>query len=91
MQCHEELIRRTFEAIRNGQNTIVHIYNSTSTLQRRVVFGLDRPGIIDIAVKGTKLVKSLVPTVPETKVRLEYSPRTSPAPSSNSPRRSARR
>jgi 2-isopropylmalate synthase len=74
VQCREELIRRTFDAIRGSKNAIVHIYNSTSTLQRRVVFGLDRPGIVDIAVKGATLVKSLVPTVPETKVRMEYSP-----------------
>jgi isopropylmalate/homocitrate/citramalate synthase len=50
------------------------VYNSTSTLQRRVVFGLDRPGITAIAVNGTKLIKELVPTVPETEVILQYSP-----------------
>ena len=74
VQCREELIRRTFDAIRGARSAIVHIYNSTSTLQRRVVFGLDRPGIVDIAVKGTRLVKDLVPTLPGTKVSLEYSP-----------------
>jgi 2-isopropylmalate synthase len=73
-QAREDLIRRTFEAIRGARNAIVHLYNSTSTLQRRVVFGLDQAGIKQIAVNGTKMVKSLVPTVPETKVRLEYSP-----------------
>ena len=73
-QCRDELIRRTFEAIRGSRQATVHIYNSTSTLQRRVVFGLDRAGIVDIAVKGTKLVKELCATVPDTKVRLEYSP-----------------
>jgi 2-isopropylmalate synthase len=73
-QARPELIERTFESIRGSKRAIVHLYNSTSTLQRRVVFGLDRAGIIDIAVQGTKLVKSLVPTVPETDVRLEYSP-----------------
>ncbi|MBL8699690.1 MAG: 2-isopropylmalate synthase [Alphaproteobacteria bacterium] len=74
VQCREELIRRTFEAIKGAKDVIVHIYNSTSTLQRRVVFGLDRPGIIDIAVKGAKLVKDLVPTVPGTRIQMEYSP-----------------
>jgi 2-isopropylmalate synthase len=74
VQCREELIRRTFDAIRGAPRAIVHIYNSTSTLQRRVVFGLDRPGIVDIAVKGARLVKDLVPTVPQTRVAMEYSP-----------------
>ncbi len=73
-QARQELIERTFESIRGAKQAIVHLYNSTSTLQRRVVFGLDRAGIIDIAVQGTKIVKSLVPTVPGTKVSLEYSP-----------------
>jgi 2-isopropylmalate synthase len=73
VQCRAELIRRTFEALRGAKNAIVHIYNSTSTLQRRVVFG--RTGRHrDIAVKGAKLVKSLVPSGTETKVRIEYSP-----------------
>src|SRR5439155_16864772 len=57
-----------------ANSAIVHLYNSTSTLQRRVVFGLDQPGIKKIAVDGAKLIKSLVPTVPGTKVMLEYSP-----------------
>jgi len=73
-QAREELIRRTFESIKGAKRAIVHLYNSTSTLQRRVVFGLDRAGIVDIAVQGARLVKSLVPTVPETEVVLEYSP-----------------
>ena len=73
-QAREELINRTFESIKGSKQAIVHLYNSTSELQRRVVFGLDRQGIIDIAVKGTQIVRDLVPTVPGTKVRLEYSP-----------------
>lgn len=73
-QAREELIRRTFESIKGARRAVVHLYNSTSTLQRRVVFNQDRAGIKDIAVKGTQLVKSLVPTVPGTKVTLEYSP-----------------
>ncbi|MCW0182396.1 MAG: 2-isopropylmalate synthase [Zavarzinia sp.] len=73
-QAREELIIRTFDAIRGTKRAIVHLYNSTSTLQRRVVFGLDRAGIIDIAVKGTQLVKSLVHKIPDTEIVLEYSP-----------------
>jgi 2-isopropylmalate synthase len=73
-QAREELIKRTFEAIRGAKSAIVHIYNSTSELQRRVVFGMDKAGIVDIAVKGTKLIKDMVPSLPGTKIQLEYSP-----------------
>jgi 2-isopropylmalate synthase len=73
-QARDELIGRTFESIRGARRAIVHLYNSTSTLQRRVVFGLDQPGIIQIAVKGTLLSKELARGMPETEVRFEYSP-----------------
>ena len=73
-QAREELIRRTFEGIKGAKQAVVHLYNSTSTLQRRVVFGLDRPGIIEMARKGTLLIKSLLDLIPDTKVTLEYSP-----------------
>jgi 2-isopropylmalate synthase len=73
-QSREALIRRTFEAIAGAKRAIVHLYNSTSTLQRRVVFNQDRAGIIDIAVTGTKIVKDLVKTVPQTEVVFQYSP-----------------
>jgi len=77
-QSREELIRRTFDAVRGAKRPIVHLYNSTSTLQRRVVFGLDRAGITDIAVTGAKLIKELAAeleaAVPGTKVIKEYSP-----------------
>jgi 2-isopropylmalate synthase len=73
-QAREPLIRRTFDAIRGARRAIVHLYNSTSTLQRRVVFGLDRDGIADIAVQGTRLVRELAAAMPETDVRFEYSP-----------------
>ena len=56
-QCREEQIERTFESIEGCSQAIVHIYNSTSTLQRDVVFGMDKKEIIDIAVQGTKWVK----------------------------------
>jgi len=73
-QAREHLIERTFESIVGSKNAIVHLYNSTSTLQRRVVFGLDREGITAIAVEGAKLCRKLVDTVPGTDVRFEYSP-----------------
>lgn len=73
-QSREELIRRTFEAVDGAKQAIVHLYNSTSTTQRRVVFNLDMAGIKQIAVDGAKLIKELIPTVPNTKIIHEYSP-----------------
>jgi 2-isopropylmalate synthase len=73
-QAREDLIRRTFESIRGARRVIVHLYNSTSELQRRVVFGLDRAGIVDIAVRGARLIRDLCRTIPDTDVVLEYSP-----------------
>ncbi|MGL4744797.1 MAG: 2-isopropylmalate synthase [Phycicoccus sp.] len=73
-QCRDHLIERTFDAIRGAKQAIVHFYNSTSVLQRRVVFGLDQDGIVDIAVQGARLCKKLEETVPETTVYYEYSP-----------------
>ena len=73
-QSRPELIERTFEACRGAKRVIVHLYNSTSTLQRRVVFGLDTAGIIDIAVSGAKLVKQLADADPKTEWVFEYSP-----------------
>ena len=72
-QCREELIDRTFESIEGIKNVIVHIYNSTSTLQRDVVFGMERDEIIDIAVKGTRMVKERAAKFPGN-IILEYSP-----------------
>ena len=73
-QAREPLIRRTYEAIKGSKQAIVHLYNSTSTLQRRVVFGLDKEGIKKIATDGAQLCLDLMKTVPETKVSFEYSP-----------------
>jgi 2-isopropylmalate synthase len=73
-QAREPLIRRTYEAIKGSKQAIVHLYNSTSTLQRRVVFGLDKDGIKKIATDGAALCLDLMKTVPETKVSFEYSP-----------------
>ncbi len=75
VQTRDHLIRRTFEAIDGAKRAIVHIYNSTSPLQRRVTFGdASRESIRDIAIEGARLVKELVPTVPRTEVVLQYSP-----------------
>jgi 2-isopropylmalate synthase len=74
-QAREDLIRRTFEAIKGSRRAIVHLYNSTSTVQRRVVFGLDRAGIVDIAVKGARAIRSCAETMsPETEIVYQYSP-----------------
>jgi len=72
-QCRKEQIERTFEAIRGCKNVIFHIYNSTSTLQRDVVFNMDRQGIIEIAQRGTRWVKEGAKDFPGNLV-LEYSP-----------------
>ena len=73
-QAREHLIERTYESIKGADKAIVHLYNSTSTLQRRVVFGLDRDGIKDIAVQGARLCQKFEETVPGTHVLYEYSP-----------------
>jgi len=73
VQCREELIDRTFEAIEGCKQAVVHIYNSTSTLQRDVVFNMDREHIVDIAVQGTRMVKERAKSFPG-KIVLEYSP-----------------
>ena len=72
-QCKEDQIERTFESIQGIKQAVVHIYNSTSTLQRDVVFGMDREEIIDIAVQGTKWVKERAEKFPG-KIYFEYSP-----------------
>ena len=75
VQAREHLIKKTFEAIDGVPNAIVHIYNSTSPLQREITFGgAKKSDIKKIAVEGTQLIKELVSTVPETTVDLEYSP-----------------
>ncbi len=74
VQCRQELIERTYECIAGAPRAIVHFYNSTNPLQRDVVFGLDQEGITSIAVNGAKLCKKLEETIPDTKIRYEYSP-----------------
>ena len=73
-QARDELIERTFESLRGARQAIVHLYNSTSTLQRRVVFNSDRAGIVDIAVHGAQLVRKLAEDMGDTEIRFEYSP-----------------
>ena len=73
-QARDRLIRRTFDAIRGARRAIVHLYNSTSTTQRRVVFNADRAEIMKIATDGAALIRDLVPSVPETEVIHQYSP-----------------
>ncbi|GAA4200168.1 2-isopropylmalate synthase [Streptosporangium oxazolinicum] len=73
-QARAELIERTFESVRGAKQAIVHLYNSTSTLQRRVVFGQDREGITAIAVEGAKLCKKLAAEMDGTEIYFQYSP-----------------
>ena len=73
-QAREELIQRTVEALQGASNAIFHLYNSTSTLQRRVVFNMDRKGIVDLAVQGTRMVKNGLRALHGTNVTFEYSP-----------------
>lgn len=73
-QSREPLIRRTFEAIEGAKRSIVHLYNSTSTTQRRVVFNSDTDGITKIATDGTKLVRELAEQVTDGEIVFQYSP-----------------
>jgi 2-isopropylmalate synthase len=73
-QARPELIERTFDSLRGVRRAIVHLYNSTSTVQRRVVFGLDRSGIVDIAVQGARRVLEHAARAPDVEWTFEYSP-----------------
>jgi 2-isopropylmalate synthase len=72
-QAREHLISRTFEALAGVRRAIVHVYNSTSTLQRRVVFGLERAAVKDIAIKGVRQVRELAARMQGSEIVLEYS------------------
>lgn len=75
VQAREHLIRKTFEAVKGAKNVIIHFYNSTSTLQRKVVFKTDMEGVTKIAVEGAKLIKQLTDEYSgDTNIRFEYSP-----------------
>ena len=73
-QAREHLIKRTYESLIGAKQAIVHLYNSTSTLQREVVFRTDKQGIIDIALEGARLCRSMESMVPGTDIYYEYSP-----------------
>jgi 2-isopropylmalate synthase len=73
-QCRPELIERTYECLEGAPRAIVHFYNSVNPLQREVVFGLDKAGILDVAVNGARLCRKLERNMGATEVRYEYSP-----------------
>jgi len=73
-QAREQLIARTVEALRGARRAVLHLYNSTSTLQRRVVFNLGKDAIRDLAVQGTRWVMDAIKRIPETEIVLQYSP-----------------
>ncbi len=73
-QSREPLIRRSFEALRGVKKAVVHLYNSTSPIQRQVVFGLDKAGIVEIAATGARLMREIAAEYPATEWTFEYSP-----------------
>jgi 2-isopropylmalate synthase len=73
-QAREHLIKRSFESLQGAEKVIIHLYNSTSPLQRRVTFGKSKDEIKKIAIDGVKLVKKFLPELPDTNIQLEYSP-----------------
>lgn len=73
-QARDALIERTYESLKGAKQAIVHFYNSTSVLQRRVVFNQDKQGIMEIALAGARKCRSLESTIPDTDVYYEYSP-----------------
>jgi len=81
-QARPELIARTYESLRGARRAIVHVYNSTSVAQRRVVFRADRPASSDIAVRGAACVREHAERDGGTEWIFQYSPESSPAPSS---------
>src|SRR5580658_7313511 len=74
VQAREDLIERTFESLVGAKRAIIHLYNSTSPAQRRVVFGMSKAQIMDVAVRGAKLIKERLPRLAGTEVMLQYSP-----------------
>lgn len=74
VQCRQELVERTYDCLLGAPRVIVHFYNSVNPLQRRVVFGLDKAGVVDIATNTAKLCRKLEARLPGTHIRYEYSP-----------------
>ena len=74
VQAREDLIERTFESLVGAKKAIIHMYNSTSPAQRRVVFGMSKEQIVQVAVRGAQLIKERLPRLKGTEVMLQYSP-----------------
>jgi len=74
VQAREDLIERTFESLIGANKVIIHLYNSTSPAQRRVVFGMSKEQIVQVAVRGAQLIKERLPLLKGTEVLLQYSP-----------------
>src|SRR5271169_2903496 len=74
VQAREDLIERTFESLVGAKRAIIHLYNSTSPAQRRIVFGMSRDQILGVAVRGAKLIQERLPRLKGTQVMLQYSP-----------------
>src|ERR1044071_8291271 len=74
VQAREDLIERTFESLVGAKRAIIHMYNSTSPAQRRVVFGKSKAEIVEVAVRGAKMIQERLPRLKGTKVMLQYSP-----------------
>src|SRR5580704_7633578 len=74
VQAREDLIERTFESLVGAKRAIIHMYNSTSPAQRRVVFGMSKAQIVDMAARGARLIKERLPRLAGTEVMLQYSP-----------------
>jgi 2-isopropylmalate synthase len=73
-QARSELIHRTFDALRGARSAIVHVYNATAPVMRRVVLGMDENGIVELAASHARLIKELAAKQPDTDFRFEYSP-----------------
>src|SRR5205809_5768465 len=74
VQAREDLIERTFESLVGAKKCIIHLYNSTSPAQRRVVFGMSKEEIVQVAVRGAQMIKDRLPRLKGTEVALQYSP-----------------
>src|SRR5712672_2699189 len=74
VQAREDLIERTFESLAGAKKVIIHMYNSTSPAERRVVFGMSKEQILNVAVKGAQLIRERLPRLAGTEVMLQYSP-----------------
>src|SRR5579872_7207638 len=74
VQAREDLIERTFQSLAGAKKVIIHLYNSTSPAQRRVVFGMSKEQIVQVAVRGAKMIQERLPQLKGTEVMLQYSP-----------------